>query len=133
MSNESPPFSPLRDGDPPREVLLTAGDLLCGAVDQWADHATTCDEEPCGVCDAGFNQVRLALKVWRSSRYQRTTDAYGALVNRLACVYTVDTDQIALIRLVLAAKELIGRGNFGTGKAAEEEAAETRKTGGQVT
>lgn len=49
--------------------------MLCAAVDKWGDHATVCEDEPCGVCDAGFNQVRLALKVWRSSRYKATTQA----------------------------------------------------------
>jgi hypothetical protein len=48
----------------------SAGDLLCAAVDRWAQHAPTCPLAECGECDAGFNQVRLAWKVWSASRYK---------------------------------------------------------------
>jgi len=49
----------------------TAGDMLIEAVDKWATHAAACDAEPCDECDARFNQVRLAHKVWKSSAHQR--------------------------------------------------------------
>jgi hypothetical protein len=50
--------------DPP------AGDLLIAAVDTWAEHGPKCDVDPCPKCDALFNQVRLAHKVWQNSSHQ---------------------------------------------------------------
>lgn len=48
----------------------SAGDLLCAALDRWAQHSPTCELDRCGECDACFNQVRLAHKVWKSSAYK---------------------------------------------------------------
>jgi hypothetical protein len=48
----------------------SAGDLLIAAVDAWAEHGPKCETDPCGRCDALFNQVRLAHKVWQNSSHQ---------------------------------------------------------------
>jgi hypothetical protein len=56
---------------PDGEARPSAGDLLCATVERWEAHQSHCDVDPCGECDAVFNQVRLALKVWRSSSYKR--------------------------------------------------------------
>ena len=58
----------------PDRTAPTAGDMVVRAVAVWAFHAQSCPAtaEECPECDAGFNQVVLAHKVWSSSRYQGT-------------------------------------------------------------
>jgi hypothetical protein len=54
----------------PHAPLPTAGDLLIRAVDRAMQHGMSCVLEDCGTCDAGFNQIRLAYKVWTNSAHQ---------------------------------------------------------------
>ena len=44
--------------------------LLIRAVDQWMVHGHACPLPECATCDAGFNQIRLAYKVWTNSRHR---------------------------------------------------------------
>lgn len=48
----------------------TAGDLFIVAADAFVDHAESCSLDACDVCVARINQMRLARKVWQSSRHQ---------------------------------------------------------------
>lgn len=51
--------------------MKTAGDLLCETVDKWVCHLATCpDDEDCATCATGFNQIRLAWKVWKASGHK---------------------------------------------------------------
>jgi hypothetical protein len=55
---------------PRPQAAPSAGDLLIRAVDAWAQHVALCPLEECGQCNAGFNQVRLAHKVWVNSEHK---------------------------------------------------------------
>lgn len=72
------------------EPKVSAGDLLCAAVDDWALHCPTCPLEVCATYDVVFNRVRLAWKVWKSSRHQAVSPALalapGDLVAHLRIV-----------------------------------------------
>lgn len=48
----------------------SAGDLLIRACDLWVAHSKTCKEDDCATCQAHFNQMVLAHKVWKSSAHQ---------------------------------------------------------------
>lgn len=54
---------------------MTAGDLLVRAVDLAMQHGMSCTAEECPHCDAGFNQIRLAYKVWANSTHKSTSAA----------------------------------------------------------
>lgn len=56
-----------------RELRKTAGDLLIAAVDRWALHAMSCQQELCDTCDVAINQLRLAYKVWQVSAHREAS------------------------------------------------------------
>lgn len=49
---------------------MTAGQILIEKVDAWAQHCRGCQSDECPACDALFNQVMLAHKVWESSEHK---------------------------------------------------------------
>lgn len=57
------------------EQMMSAGDLLCQAVDQWAEHGQACQLDDCRICDVTFNRLRLAHKVWKSSAHKAVSGA----------------------------------------------------------
>lgn len=85
----------------------SAGDLLCEAVDQWARHATRplCEKEPCQTCDALFNRVRLAWKVWESSAYKGVSTAGLPANQELRKFLEAQLAHEQLCAVVAAAKE----------------------------
>ena len=53
----------------------TAEEMVIRVVDQWMQHLRTCRDDDCGVCEAGFNQVRLAHAVWGRAQHE-AADAF---------------------------------------------------------